>query len=126
MLRLLHSRCERAKLSYKKMSANNHIKSQETSIAATYHITLQILLLLALEPPQLLHDTRASIRDVLLANLQRLAKMAERLLRLAEGISPRALRVRVRDALDGVRQAAEQLVRDAAGSTLVRAVGWRW
>jgi hypothetical protein len=92
----------------------------------TYHISVQILFLLALEPPQFFHDASTSVSNILLADLQSLAEMAERLLCLAEGISPCALWVSVCDALDGMRKAAEQLVRNTTSGTLVRAIGRWW
>lgn len=82
-LRLLHSICERAKLSCKSTSVSPKFSiTTNTEKGQTYHVTPQILLLHALEPLQIRHDALTSIPDVALCDANRLFELPQTLLRL--------------------------------------------
>jgi hypothetical protein len=68
----------------------------------THHVPPQIILLLSLESPQILHHADTRVLGILLCNTECLLELHQAISRLADLVSPRLLRVDVCHASEGV------------------------
>ena len=95
----------------------------------THHVPPQIILLLILEPPQILQHTRTRICDVLCDSHLPLLEVPNSLARLPNIIAPRLLRVHIREPMYSMADTSKDLISDevSTAALLVRqgvAVFW--